>query len=411
LVKLGIPPDAVRIEESRPVEVTTRDAPLARAVNASFFTPTYSPTLLTDPALPLSGGQLIHVNYGGSYWDATAGFIVKLNGTLYLTTVAHAARAGAVDGSTDYLSDYTTMGTEAYDPGLYYSSRYSDASLYSVSNSANAGLGRIWRPSANAGTTGSTLNIDQSTSYFVIIGVQSVFWVNQGVSKVGSVSGWTYGSITATCQDHDETDPSGVWWTRLCQHEARYFSDYGDSGSPVFTTDGENGAYLAGIHWGRHNCGICSPVWQYSIFSPWSGITQDMSNFYQISGLNPVTDMSLGTPDITGSYVSGSNAVITWPAVGTVNTNQTTTYKVFRTVWDASVGSYRENGELVSTTTGTSYADNGSYFAVSTFNGTVNPGSCPNSYLAFVVKAYNSGLITTSQTVWFLGPYEGCQGG
>lgn len=407
---LGIPMEAVRIVEQQPAHPTSASAPANRTM---FMTPTYTPHYLDNPAVPVSAGQQLYVTWSGTGTRAaSAGFVVRMSsGADYVVTAAHAARAGLVDTSLLQIHDGTGIGHEHYDPALSSGVKNSDASLYSIDYSPYSGYGRLWRGLSPGGNGATGLSaIDTLNPFFVVIGTQTVFWVNQGVSKVGWVSGWTYGAITATCVDHNATDPSGVNWTRHCQHEAHYFAEEGDSGGAVFTSDGENGAYAAGIHWGTHYS--WNSLWDYSIFSPWSGVATDMNNTYGSTGMTPVTNMSMGTPDLTGSYVSGSSAVVTWPAVSTANTTGTTTYKVFRTVWNAVNGTYNENGTLLTTTTSTSVTDTNPYFSLNSFNGASFPGSCDYSYVSYYVKAYNSGLVTTSPVVYFLGPFnpDGCVG-
>ena len=74
----------------------------------------------------------------------------------------------------------------------------------------------------------------------------------QTVQKVGFTTGWTEGQVTGTCVN---TDQGGTSIHFLCQTQANYASEFGDSGAPVFVTGGIFGndptqARLDGIHWG-----------------------------------------------------------------------------------------------------------------------------------------------------------------
>jgi hypothetical protein len=65
--------------------------------------------------------------------------------------------------------------------------------------------------------------------------------------KIGRTTGWTYGPVVRSCIDVnlDDTDI-----TLTCQTVVAAGVGVGDSGSPVFTRKGNNGALLQGIVWG-----------------------------------------------------------------------------------------------------------------------------------------------------------------
>jgi hypothetical protein len=74
------------------------------------------------------------------------------------------------------------------------------------------------------------------------------------LDKIGRTTGWTYGSLVSTCEtttQYENGYPTGR--TLLCQNRVNAKSDFGDSGSPVFsfTENGYGGNYeLRGILWG-----------------------------------------------------------------------------------------------------------------------------------------------------------------
>lgn len=69
------------------------------------------------------------------------------------------------------------------------------------------------------------------------------------VRKIGRTTGWTEGSVSATCVN---AVGAGSGIKKLCSDVATLNADFGDSGSPVFTWDGAGDFVdLRGILWGR----------------------------------------------------------------------------------------------------------------------------------------------------------------
>jgi hypothetical protein len=85
-------------------------------------------------------------------------------------------------------------------------------------------------------------------------------------------TGWTVGQVVGTCHDrvaYDHNNVPQVWL--LCQTKANYSASPGDSGSPVFTFNGPNNIYIAGMHWGGSSDGrYFSPISQIQAELPWS---------------------------------------------------------------------------------------------------------------------------------------------
>jgi len=100
------------------------------------------------------------------------------------------------------------------------------------------------------------------------------------VNKVGQTSGWTSGRVTGTCQRTwtnwwDERGPDGrpiANVVLLCQNEANYWVESGDSGAPVFSLRRNNTAILVGISWGHDQ-----NIREISYFSPVGGIMKDLN--------------------------------------------------------------------------------------------------------------------------------------
>ena len=74
----------------------------------------------------------------------------------------------------------------------------------------------------------SPLNLTVS-GYWVVDTTRAAFIVNDLVSKIGSSTGWSQGSVSRTCVDVSPTH--GV--TYRCQMFATYGANDGDSGSPI----------------------------------------------------------------------------------------------------------------------------------------------------------------------------------
>jgi hypothetical protein len=120
-----------------------------------------------------------------------------------------------------------------------------------------------------------SLNIDQNNSYFNIISVaddNSHYFEGLWLSKVGRTTGWTTGEITETCAHINHHDSNVGDFRYLCQEITNYFSDGGDSGSPVHASPyGWPDVRLYGIHWGSSQTGE-------RVFSRITGVKQDLGN-------------------------------------------------------------------------------------------------------------------------------------
>ena len=89
----------------------------------------------------------------------------------------------------------------------------------------------------------------------------------QTVSKVGRTTGWTRGSVSATCV---HVNVSGTNITQLCQTLVSAGVGSGDSGSPVFRQQGTGTTVtLLGILWGSSGSSTFA-------FSPISNIEAEL---------------------------------------------------------------------------------------------------------------------------------------
>lgn len=195
----------------------------------------------------------------------------------YFITNSHCTtNGGAADGTLTYVRfaqpDYVNgieIGVEVGDPPLGDSNspgamgtrcrpgrrcRESDAALILYNDPTLDLYGGIAR------TNGYDLNIARVDQVYT----WDYSTVGLRVYKVGARTGETSGSVTATCVDVTQylQDPttgnvidSGV--DMLCQSQATYGSDAGDSGSPVFSMPplGPGRVDAVGLNWGSDPIG------------------------------------------------------------------------------------------------------------------------------------------------------------
>lgn len=209
---------------------------------------------LRDKWRPTRGGTQIHF---GNYL-CTMGFNVNhAAGRSFITNSHCTKRQGGIEGTTYYqpLSsvDGTVIATEADDPT--YGSlpgcsqgkacRYSDASRALYSSGVLSDRGVI------AKTSGvNTGSLDVTGAFTITAQNNTGTHFTGTVNKVGRTTGWTQGQVSNTCATVN------VFASKvqlLCQTFVRRSGSAivgsGDSGSPVFTTSGDN-ATLIGILWG-----------------------------------------------------------------------------------------------------------------------------------------------------------------
>jgi hypothetical protein len=103
---------------------------------------------------------------------------------------------------------------------------------------------------------------------------------------------------------------------------------------------------------------------------------------------------------------SGSSPVLSWSAVSTTNTSATTSYRIYRSVWDASTYTWTEQANYVGSTTSTSYTDS-PFSSSATYVGTSLPAECVYTYAIYWVVAYNAGISSGSPQVYFQGGADG----
>lgn len=244
LAKLGIPGEAFIIEQAGPVEVDVT---------------------LRDRVRPVVGG--LQIAFGDNY-TCSLGFNAIRSGVSGFVTCSHCTGTqGSVDGTVFHQPTISgtanRIGIETVDPPFFTGGecptgrqcRYSDSAFAQFDTGVAASHGFIARPVGIGSIT--------------IAGNFRIVWeelpmVNQTVERVGRTTGWRRGKVTNICVN---VNKSMTNITLLCQYLANYYSESGDSGSPVFTITNSPNQYdvhLNGIHWGKTPWNI---FWWRRIFS------------------------------------------------------------------------------------------------------------------------------------------------
>jgi hypothetical protein len=250
IARLGIPSSAVIVQETEPV--------------TQLLT-------LRDQIRPVPGG--VQINFPG--FLCSLGFNATRSGQRSFITASHCTNTQGGTEGTPYWQPLqsvapTQIATEVDDPTYFRRRngcpggrrcRFSDASRAAYASSTASTLGAI------AQTTGANNNSLTISGSFSITAEGNPV-VGQTANKVGRTTGWTRGSITATCVN---VNVSGSNITQLCQTVVSAGVAGGDSGSPVFLqpNTGSNNVTLLGILWG----GSGSSTF---IFSPISNIESEL---------------------------------------------------------------------------------------------------------------------------------------
>ena len=241
----GVPRGAVIVEETAPV-VAIRPAVAAKA---------QSTASLRDTFRPIPGGVQI-----GWLCDATTcrwctdTFTAFRGKTLGFVTCSHCSHTrGAVDGTRYVQSSPTSggeVGSEIVDAPFVTCNggrrcRGSDAVFVRFDKKGFGSFARIARPVSRDPLLGS-LVVKPAGARLNVVGAGAPPLVGDTLHKIGRTTGWTYGPVVRSCVDVNQEDTD---ITYTCQTEVAAGVDVGDSGSPVFTRKGSNGALLQGIIW------------------------------------------------------------------------------------------------------------------------------------------------------------------
>ncbi len=285
-------------------------------------------------------------------------------------------------------------GYESIDPAPYWNGnrweRNSDASFFPLASGVVGHRGGILkttdRRSALSGESLTT--VGGSHAYINMVGWGTPVY-GGALEKIGKTSGWTYGTVTNTCYNTnlDETH-NGQGTTLMCSTLATTVSGLGDSGGPAFYWDGEDGGVFYGLVTGMSG--------GYGVYST-NGIQTDLGT------LNVVTDITIGTPSPTGSVVSGYPH-LAWDSVSVSGSSLTTSYRVYKWAWDASIDSWTQQGQLVQSSTSRTFDE---AVSVNAYVGNSAPDPCTYSFVYYIVRAYNNGVSTSSDIFAFRGAANG----
>ncbi len=246
VARLGIPAEAVIVEETEPIRLAAT---------------------LRERVRPVVGG--LQINFPG--FLCTHSFNAVRGGQNSFITNSHCTNTQGGTEGTPYWQplesvDPVRIGTEVHDPTYFRRNgcpsgrrcRFSDASRAAYAPNIQFTLGRL------AKTTGANNGSITINGSFTITGEGSAA-VGQTVNKVGRTTGWTQGAVTNTCVN---TGVSGSNIVQLCQTFVSARVGGGDSGSPVFR--GTSSVTLVGILWGGNSSGT-----QF-VYSPIANIEQEL---------------------------------------------------------------------------------------------------------------------------------------
>jgi len=242
MARLHIPDQAVMVERADPiVQVASLQNVVDRPVRAG-----------------------VQINFPG--FLCSVGFNATSGSQQSFVTASHCTdRQGGVEG-TQYFQPLSTtansfIGTEVDDPTYFRNRngcpkgrrcRFSDASRAAYAAGVPFTLGGIAATSApNNGSIVITGTIAITAEGSAVVGDM--------VNKIGRTTGWTQGTVSATCVN---TGVSGTNIVQLCQTFVDAGVGGGDSGSDVFALAGGS-ATLLGDLWGGNSTGtmfVYSPI-------------------------------------------------------------------------------------------------------------------------------------------------------
>jgi len=238
--RLGVPAEAIVVRETDPIVYATT---------------------LQDQVRPVVAGVQIHF---GNFL-CSIGFNATSGGQASFVTASHCTnRQGGVEG-TQYFQPLAStansfIGTEVADPKYFRGAgcpkgrkcRFSDASRAAYAAGVPFALGGI---AATSGPNNGSIDITGT----IAITAEGDAVVGDVVNKIGRTTGWTQGTVSATCVN---TGVSGTNIVQLCQTFVDAGVGGGDSGSDVFALAGGS-ATLLGDLWGGNSAGtmfVYSPI-------------------------------------------------------------------------------------------------------------------------------------------------------
>lgn len=249
--RLGVPAEAIRLEQAEPI--------------------VYAATL-RDQVRPVIAG--LQIRFSG--FLCSLGFNAVSGEQSSFVTASHCTdRQGQIDGTEYYQPLNVTpsefIGTEVDDPRFFRGGvcprgrkcRFSDAARAAYASGVTNTLGAIAR------TTGPNNGSLEIAGTFTVT-EEGAAVVGGVANKVGRTTGWTQGSVTRTCVN---TGVSGSNIVLLCQdfvESGVQIVAGGDSGSDVFAEIGASSVRLLGILWGGNSSGTLF------VYSPIANVEQEL---------------------------------------------------------------------------------------------------------------------------------------
>lgn len=253
------------------------------AITINVEPPVIPDAQLTDTYRPMYASLHIYLGGGNECTMWALALLEDINQhvdstDVYAITNSHCTDSvGVVTGQIFCQNDCTVReGYEVADPARWvypndpfigsqssclsgYKCRYSDAALFKIDSAS------IWHGTMGVTCTGLTL----CDSYTIKNTITPLY--GDDVRTVGAASGYRAGYVQNTCVDRVQ---GGTNTDLLCQYEADYHSESGDSGKPVVTLcptcSGYNPVELEGINWG-HNP-------SYAMFSPATMVSNELAH-------------------------------------------------------------------------------------------------------------------------------------
>jgi hypothetical protein len=266
VAKLDVPADAFSVEDAEPIRLLAT---------------------LRDRIRPTMGGIQIAFNSAdlppGFFFVCTLGFNARSarSSDTYLVTNSHCS---GLQGGVQHTEIFqptplpaNLIALEHLDPDYFTDGcvphrrcRFSDAALARYLPGVDATVGVIARTTFRGLTAGS-LTIDDQQPTFTIADRADFTIFGQTLDKIGRTTGWTVGTVVATCIDVFVLDTDIM---QLCQDEMLSGNAGGDSGSPVFESQAPftNDVTLYGIQWGGGTTSFGPIV----VFSPLSNIESEL---------------------------------------------------------------------------------------------------------------------------------------
>lgn len=249
----------------------------------------------------LEGGWQIESGAG----TCSLGFVaLRSDGSPVFVTASHCTTTSpGYDGGT-ITQGGVVAGSEILDPPVFAcpwmgvpECRNADAALISASRPIS--LGKIARTTArtDADISGGPLTIDHANPTFTITSKYPDTFENEPLDKVGRTTGWSHGNVEDTCTDYNIDG-----WIRLCSDRVDFATDHGDSGSPVFSVNGNGTVQLRGVVFGWQG-------WPYN-----DALISDMRQVELDLGTLTVHTVQAGVngPSIMEPYADGTwNSVVT----------------------------------------------------------------------------------------------------